>query len=129
MQAYYAKSMGVWATMTPGDVQYLNVNGYEDIEGGFEAALSEEYVVTLDITEVELGDSDKLTLRYAFDYDGKRVIYTILLGTTTSEVVGISNITAPATAKDAWYTLTGVKVAQPTEKGIYLHGGQKVYVK
>ena len=130
VQAYYAKSMGVWATMTPGsDVQYFNANGYEDTETGVEAAFSEDYVVTLTLDDVELGDNDKITLRYAFEYDGKRMLYTVQLGTPTSEVVGISNVAAPKAADGAYYTLTGVKVAQPTEKGIYIKGGKKVFVK
>ncbi|MBR1668929.1 MAG: DUF4859 domain-containing protein [Bacteroidaceae bacterium] len=130
VQAYYGKSQGVWATMTPGDdVQYFNANGYEDVEAGVEAAFSEEYVVTLTLDDVALGTDDKITLRYAFEYEGKRVLYTVVLGAPGSVAVGIAETPAAKAQNSAWYTLTGVKVAQPTAPGIYLKGGKKVYVK
>ena len=41
----------------------------------------------------------------------------------------IQNVTThPATTDDAWYTLQGVRVAQPTH-GLYIHNGKKVVVK
>ena len=41
----------------------------------------------------------------------------------------IQNVTThPATTDDAWYTLQGVRVAQPT-RGLYIHNGKKVVVK
>ena len=30
---------------------------------------------------------------------------------------------------DAWYTLHGVRMAQPVQKGIYIHNGRKVLMK
>ena len=41
----------------------------------------------------------------------------------------IQNVTThPATTDDAWYTIQGVRVAQPTH-GLYIHNGKKVVVK
>ena len=41
----------------------------------------------------------------------------------------IQNVTThPAITDDAWYTLQGVRVAQPT-RGLYIHNGKKVVVK
>ena len=45
-------------------------------------------------------------------------------GTTAIQNVS----TRPATTDDAWYTLQGVRVAQPT-RGLYIHNGKKVVVK
>ena len=92
-----------------------------------EASVSEEYVVTLTLDDVELGADDKITLRYAFDYNDKRVLYTIVLGAPGS-ADAIADVKM-AKADGAWYTLSGVKVAQPTTKGAYIHNGKKVYLK
>jgi hypothetical protein len=125
VQMLYAQSVGVWATLNPGESsQYFGINGYEDLETGVEAAVSEDYVVTLTLDDVELGADDKLTLRYAFDYDNKRVLYNVVLGAAGS-VDGIANVKTDG----AWYTLEGVKVSRPTTKGAYIHNGKKVYVK
>ncbi len=40
----------------------------------------------------------------------------------------IQGVTTATTADDAWYTLQGVRVAQPT-RGLYIHNGKKVVVK
>ena len=45
-------------------------------------------------------------------------------GTTAIQNVS----TRPATTDDAWYTIQGVRVAQPT-RGLYIHNGKKVVVK
>ena len=128
VQMLYAQSMGVWATINPGESsQYFGTNGYEDLENGVEASVSEEYVVTLTLDDVELGADDKITLRYAFDYNDKRVLYTIVLGAPGS-ADAIADVKM-AKADGAWYTLSGVKVAQPTTKGAYIHNGKKVYLK
>ncbi|MBO4674161.1 MAG: DUF4859 domain-containing protein [Bacteroidaceae bacterium] len=129
VQMSYAQSVGVWASLNPGESsQYFNANGYEDVEKGVEAAVSEDYVVTLTLDDVALGADDKITLRYAFDYDNKRVLYTLQLGAEGSKVVGISDVKTTK-ADSAWYTLSGVKVARPTAKGAYIHNGKKVYMK
>lgn len=40
----------------------------------------------------------------------------------------IQGVTTATTADDAWYTLQGVRVAQPT-RGLYIHNGKKIVVK
>ncbi len=40
----------------------------------------------------------------------------------------IQSVTTATTTDDAWYTLQGVRVAQPT-RGLYIHNGKKVVVK
>lgn len=46
-----------------------------------------------------------------------------------SDVTGISNVAVERAAEDgAYYTLSGVRVAQPT-KGLYIHNGKKVVIK
>lgn len=46
-------------------------------------------------------------------------------------VTGISNviIEKPANDDNAYYTLSGVRVAKPTQTGIYIHNGKKVVLK
>lgn len=39
---------------------------------------------------------------------------------------GIENLTIEKSANNAWYTLSGQKVSNPTQKGIYLHNGKKM---
>ena len=45
---------------------------------------------------------------------------------------GISDPTAIETAPnvpDFWYTLDGRRIAKPTQRGLYIHGGRKGIVK
>ena len=51
-----------------------------------------------------------------------------------SIVTGIRDLNAEVSnvkdsADDHWYTLSGVRITQPTAKGIYIHGGKKVIVR
>ena len=45
-----------------------------------------------------------------------------------ADEVGISGVKADE-AEGEWYNLQGVRVAEPTGKGLYLRGGRKVWVK
>lgn len=46
------------------------------------------------------------------------------------EVTGINNLNASTrTNKDAWYTLAGQRIQNPSKKGIYIHHGKKVIIK
>ena len=51
----------------------------------------------------------------------------LLIGTIT----GINALTADRLQKSegAWYTIGGQRVAQPTQKGLYIHNGKKVVIK
>lgn len=54
-----------------------------------------------------------------------RYIITIGANTTRIDTIG----TATIEGDDAWYTLSGTRVAKPTQKGIYIHNGKKILVK
>jgi hypothetical protein len=45
------------------------------------------------------------------------------------EETAIKNVNTRTNSDDAWYTLQGVRVAQPNQSGIYIRNGQKVVVK
>lgn len=55
----------------------------------------------------------------------------IAVADVTSTMTGIADITVdkPSTGDNAYYTLSGVRVAKPTQPGIYIHNGRKVVVK
>ena len=60
---------------------------------------------------------------------GSNVTYFSLGGDSGEETDGISNVKL-AKSDDAWYTLQGARLnGQPTQRGIYIHGGKKVAVK
>ena len=42
---------------------------------------------------------------------------------------GIEHINTTKDNKDTWYNLNGVRIAQPTEKGLYIHNGRKVMLR
>jgi len=64
----------------------------------------------------ELSDAEGAKY-FALDFDGD------------SDVTGISNVAVEKAAEDgAYYTLSGVRVAQPA-KGLYIHNGKKVIIK
>ena len=48
-----------------------------------------------------------------------------------SSYTGINSITADKLQKSegAWYTINGQRVAQPTQKGLYIHNGKKIVIK
>ena len=49
--------------------------------------------------------------------------------TIDDETTGIKDSTSDAGGNEDWYTLQGVRVARPTQSGIYLHRGVKVVVR
>lgn len=55
-----------------------------------------------------------------------------MTSTVSNPTLGIGHVEGGAEAREAdeaWYTLTGVRVAQPTQKGIYIHQGKKVIIR
>ncbi len=49
--------------------------------------------------------------------------------TTANASLGITTTSATATsAADGWYTMQGVRIAKPTQRGVYIHDGKKVVV-
>ena len=53
--------------------------------------------------------------------------YSIEIGGNTTRIDSIG--TATIEGDGAWYTLSGVRVDKPTQKGIYIHNGKKIIVK
>ncbi len=53
--------------------------------------------------------------------------YSIEIGDNTTRIDSIG--TATIEGDGAWYTLSGVRVDKPTQKGIYIHNGKKIIVK
>jgi hypothetical protein len=44
-----------------------------------------------------------------------------------SETTGMESVTPViGQEEDAWYTLSGLRIDQPTQKGIYIHNGKKI---
>ena len=41
----------------------------------------------------------------------------------------VENVEAVKAVDDNWYSIDGVRVAQPTRPGLYIHGGKKIIVK
>ena len=62
---------------------------------------------------------------------GSNVSHLSIAGFDSDESLdGIRDAKAVVADDDAWYTLQGAKLAgQPTQRGIYIHGGKKVMVK
>ena len=53
---------------------------------------------------------------------------TLTIG--NAPAAGINSIKSVKAAGDgAWYTIGGQRVAQPTQKGLYIHNGKKVVIK
>ena len=46
-----------------------------------------------------------------------------------SIVSGIEDISIPVTANDKWYNLNGQQIDKPTQKGLYIYKGKKIFVK
>jgi alpha-amylase len=52
------------------------------------------------------------------------------MSTTQSDpTLDIKGVSQTPVTNSAWYTLSGVKIAAPTQKGIYIHQGKKVIIK
>ena len=73
------------------------------------------------ITATE-GGSDAPAFLLLFEDEDSSVVTGIR--DQDAEVPGVKD-----SADDNWYTLSGVRIAQPTAKGIYIHGGKKVIVR
>lgn len=131
------------AYVNVGD-SYINfdANGYvfepadgEEIPADVCAASIYEFAVEFDQNEIPFvkGDESQAILRYAFDYDGKRVIYTIVVVSEDSPIVGIDGVAAGnGAAVVGIYTVSGAQVSAP-QKGInivkYADGTAKKVLK
>lgn len=72
----------------------------------------------------------RLGTSYSFGTDGKAKCIPALLFdfANANETTGI-NIVKNTTVDDKYYTLSGVQVAKPSTKGIYIHNGKKIVIK
>lgn len=48
---------------------------------------------------------------------------------TSDPTLGVKGVETGHADDGAWYTLTGTRIAQPTQKGIYIHQGRKVIIR
>lgn len=60
------------------------------------------------------------------DSDASNNIRMIITGEVVSGIDGIIHNTSQ---EDEWYTLQGVKISKPTQKGIYIKNGEKIFIK
>lgn len=101
------------------------------VEWGFYRAVSGEYSINnkaylhfpadiyIDDQGAGLGENhDTDTNANAFSF--------IIVG---SDMTGISSVSTAEEADNSYYTLQGVKVSQPQERGIYIHNGKKIILK
>ena len=72
----------------------------------------------------------RLGTSYSFGPDGKAKCIPALLFdfANANETTGISMV-KNTTVDDKYYTLSGVQVANPSTKGIYIHNGKKIVIK
>lgn len=80
------------------------------------------------------GTLDETTGKYSIAYN----LYRIQTALTKVQIFapkngsGIKGITADKAIEDAnapYYTISGMKVSAPTQKGIYIHNGKKIIIK
>ncbi len=89
--------------------------------------ISVDFTVSADNEPVEIGVSTaKAPAETWFKIDNFR-LYRMSEGETTG-INGIQEDASLATADDAYYTLSGMRVMNPT-RGIYIHKGKKVLLK
>ena len=69
-------------------------------------------VPELSLNEGEIDSSEQLSLKFKFP-----------------ETTGIEGATISASQSDVYYNLNGMRIARPTQKGIYLKNGKKFIVK
>lgn len=49
--------------------------------------------------------------------------------TVSYPALGIKGVTVQPANNDSWYTLTGARISNPTQQGIYIHNGKKVVIR
>jgi len=95
----------------------------------------------LRLTGAELGSTQYNTFDEAADYNRVEEL-TSTTGSTTNyakeyilgfgffgDATGINAVETTTLDSEPFYTLQGVRVARPTQKGIYIHNGKKILVK
>ena len=93
------------------------------ISGLIEGVIAFKYAVT-----DEEPDADILLGNYTLDDCAQKTAQIGDPRWLKDNPTGIQTMTAETQTEGAWYTIQGVRVAQPT-KGIFIHNGKKVVVK
>ena len=119
-------------TVTISSLQYL---GQQNIMDWF---IFDYYLTAVD----DEGHNTDIVFNYDADTQKFTTNQTIVLTdktepywTFTNVVIakpgstGIEHINTTKDNKDTWYNLNGVRIAQPTEKGLYIHNGRKVMLR
>jgi len=127
------------SNLSQDDVVVINtIDNYGGDSNHPVCSSAEEYYAQLKGTDAVMtaakdGTLDETTGKYSIAYSLYRIqtalVYVSIYGPTTT---GISNIKSGNGASDVnapYYTIGGVKVSKPTQKGIYIHNGKKLVVK
>ena len=61
--------------------------------------------------------------------DDMRALRAQYLGQETTGITNPKVYNAAANGDNAWYNLSGMRIKEPTQKGIYVHNGCKIVVK
>lgn len=118
----YSESTSVYANLLVGTTAATEL---QQTDGGYT-----NYVLGANGFQIVSASGGSLTawkayLRIPSHIAGSR---SVLAMPFDDEASGISDAVADGN-DGAYYTVSGMRVAKPQQKGIYLHNGRKVYVK
>ena len=105
------------------EASLVELGGQTYAEGTY--ALPNDGTSTAEFT-VALAQPVKNALTFTFAGNNADCIITLY---TQQTAEGLTPVKLGATTDDGWYTLQGMRLAQPTQKGIYVHQGRKIIVK
>ena len=129
---YYDTEASTWAYKWPTYVTGEDAGVVADIDGE-EVVAGETEIVGRQLINITEAGEGYIVIRTPADVDWAR-LYQVVVFDNNAEAsddddptTGIQTITN-APADGAWYTIQGLRVAQPT-KGLYIHNGKKVVIK
>lgn len=111
-------NFNAWGVNLSPTVKVTNADGQELVSGKDYKNLSRRFTFLTKQKGVQI----HFTSRYYPDMELVSQAFDVV------DPTGINNVEATTTDNGAWYTLQGIRVAQPT-KGVYIHNGKKVIVK
>ena len=115
----YTVTVGVWGNdgnefvVKAGDVTVLTT----ETQGWWFETTSDKFVLTAESTDITFEGANS----------SKPLDYIYITGTVGTSA--ISSVAADAAAADVWYNLQGIRVNEPTQSGLYIHNGEKVYIR
>lgn len=75
-------------------------------------------------------DAETALTTAVFQHEIDAAVAALQAAEEAYKTTGIVNIGADANADNgAWYNANGVRVAKPTQKGLYIHNGKKIVIK